>query len=101
MSFQHVGYFCFPIEDLLFLFQYVHYCGFQIEDSVFEIIAEDFIKDEVIESELEEEVPEIAKSVLSHYDSKVMKRELKEVQTAFIFQELNPFHLKFIFLHSY
>ncbi|KAL4228739.1 hypothetical protein ACF0H5_011782 [Mactra antiquata] len=52
-----------------------------IEDAVFEIIAEEFIKYEVIESELEEEIPEIAKSVLSHYDTKVMKRELKEVSS--------------------
>ena len=51
----------------------------QIEDAVFDLIAEDFIRDEVIESELKEELPEIAKSVLTHYDTKVLRRELKEV----------------------
>jgi hypothetical protein len=52
----------------------------QIEDALIDLIAEDFIRDVVIESELEEELPEIAKSVLTHYDTKVLRRELKEVR---------------------
>ncbi|XP_060552983.1 uncharacterized protein LOC132714204 isoform X5 [Ruditapes philippinarum] len=52
-----------------------------IEDALIDLIAEDFIRDVVIESELEEELPEIAKSVLTHYDTKVLRRELKEVSS--------------------
>jgi len=40
---------------------------------------EDFIKEEVIEAELADILPEIATEVLQHYDSKVMRRELKLV----------------------
>ena len=46
---------------------------------MFDIIAEDFIEKEVIIPDLDEVVPEIATEVLSHYDTKVMRRELKEV----------------------
>lgn len=46
---------------------------------MFELIAEDFIRDEVIESEVGEISQEVANEVLSHYDTKVMRREMKEV----------------------
>lgn len=51
----------------------------QIEDAVFELIAEDFIRTEVIVPEVEEMSQEVATEVLTHYDSKVMKREMKVV----------------------
>ena len=51
----------------------------QVEDSVFDIIAEDFIENKVIIPDLDEVIPEVATEVLSHYDTKVMRRELKEV----------------------
>ena len=51
----------------------------QVEDSVFDIIAEDFIENQVIIPDLDELIPEVATEVLSHYDTKVMRRELKEV----------------------
>ena len=51
----------------------------QVEDALFEIVAEDFIRSEVIVPEVEELSQEVATEVLNHYDSKVMKREMKEV----------------------
>ena len=35
---------------------------------------------EVIIPDLDEVIPEVATEVLSHYDTKVMRRELKEVR---------------------
>ncbi|XP_052805907.1 uncharacterized protein LOC128235194 isoform X3 [Mya arenaria] len=52
-----------------------------VQDTMYEIMYEDFIRDEVIEAELEELLPEIAAEVLTHYDTKVMRRELKEVSS--------------------
>ena len=52
---------------------------FQVNDAVVDLIAEDFIEAEVIIPDLDEVIPEIATEVLSHYDTKVMRRELKEV----------------------
>ena len=68
---------------------YLKYCGLsnkkvivlisQVQDAVIDLIAEDFIETEVINPDLGEEIPNIATEVLSHYDTKVMRRELKEV----------------------
>lgn len=68
---------------------YLEYCGLsnkkvivlisQVQDAVIDLIAEDFIETEVINPDLGEEIPNIATEVLSHYDTKVMRRELKEV----------------------
>ena len=46
---------------------------------MFEVYAEEFIEEEVIKVELAEEIPDMAKEVLTHFDTKVMRRELKEV----------------------
>ena len=51
-----------------------------MNDAVIDLIAEDFIEAEVIIPDLDEVIPEIATEVLSHYDTKVMRRELKEVR---------------------
>jgi hypothetical protein len=40
---------------------------------------EEFIESYVIEHEVEDEITEIAKEVLEHYDTKIEKRELREV----------------------
>ncbi|RUS73246.1 hypothetical protein EGW08_018989 [Elysia chlorotica] len=50
-----------------------------LEDTIFDIMAEDFIEREVIASEIKEELQIVAKEVLDHYDSKVLKREFREV----------------------
>ena len=52
----------------------------QVNDAVIDLIAEDFIEAEVIIPDLDEVIPEVATEVLSHYDTKVMRRELKEVR---------------------
>ncbi|GFR84614.1 hypothetical protein ElyMa_006005400 [Elysia marginata] len=50
-----------------------------LEDTIFDIMAEDFIEREVIASEIKEESEVVAREVLDHYDSKIMKREFREV----------------------
>ncbi|XP_025102375.1 uncharacterized protein LOC112568978 isoform X4 [Pomacea canaliculata] len=45
----------------------------------FELIAEEFIQEEVIAPEVEEESTSIAKETLKHYDNKVARREFSEV----------------------
>ncbi|GFN85328.1 hypothetical protein PoB_001183400 [Plakobranchus ocellatus] len=50
-----------------------------LEDTLFDIMADDFIEREVITSEVKEESEAIAREVIQHYDSKVMKREFREV----------------------
>ena len=55
---------------------------YKVEDAVFEVYAEEFIEEEVIKAELAEEIPDMAKEVLTHFDTKVMRRELKEVSYA-------------------
>ncbi|XP_048776948.2 uncharacterized protein LOC125681077 isoform X2 [Ostrea edulis] len=50
-----------------------------VDDIVQELVLEEFIESYVIEHEVEEEIAEIAKEVLEHYDTKIEKRELREV----------------------
>ncbi|XP_022326583.2 uncharacterized protein LOC111126331 isoform X2 [Crassostrea virginica] len=50
-----------------------------VDDVILEIVLEEFIETYVIEPELEEELPEIAKDILEHYDTKIEKKELKEI----------------------
>ncbi|XP_061185672.1 uncharacterized protein LOC133193756 [Saccostrea echinata] len=50
-----------------------------VDDVVFEMVMEEFIQNYVIEQELEDELPKIAKEVLEHYDTKIEKKELREV----------------------
>ncbi|XP_052253861.1 uncharacterized protein LOC127860095 isoform X2 [Dreissena polymorpha] len=50
-----------------------------VQDAIFELMYEDFLRDEVIHGEVEELLTEVAKETLSHYDNKVMRRELKVV----------------------
>nr|XP_022326581.1 uncharacterized protein LOC111126331 isoform X1 [Crassostrea virginica] len=50
-----------------------------VDDVILEIVLEEFIEIYVIEPELEEELPEIAKDILEHYDTKIEKKELKEI----------------------
>ena len=45
-------------------------------------MADDFIEREVIASEIKEESQVVAREVLDHYDSKVMKREFRDVSPA-------------------
>lgn len=54
-------------------------CSLQVDDIVQEMVLEEFIENYVIEHEVEEEISEIAKEVLEHYDTKIEKRELREV----------------------
>ncbi|XP_012935277.1 uncharacterized protein LOC101850543 isoform X2 [Aplysia californica] len=50
-----------------------------LEETVFDIMAEEFIESEVIASEVKEEAQVIARETIQHYDTKVMRREFKEV----------------------
>lgn len=50
-----------------------------INDIVTDIVLENIIEDDIIVQEVDEEAPEIAQEVLNQYDSKIEKRELKEV----------------------
>lgn len=50
-----------------------------VDDVILEVILEEFINVYVIEHELEEEMSEIAKDVLEHYDTKIEKKELREI----------------------
>ncbi|KAK3588818.1 hypothetical protein CHS0354_028467 [Potamilus streckersoni] len=67
-----------------------------LEDAVFEIYAEEFIEKEVIATELEEEVPEIAKEVLSHYDNKITRREMLEVSNQAGEKLIDSFMLEYL-----
>lgn len=51
----------------------------QLNEVQFELIAEEFIQEEVIAPEVEEESTSIAKETLKHYDNKVARREFSEV----------------------
>lgn len=44
------------------------------------MVIEKIIEEDIIVHEVDEEAPEIAQEVLSQYDSKIEKRELKEVK---------------------
>ena len=68
-----------PLYMESYLYLYKVLILLQVEDALFEIVAEDFIRSEVIVPEVEELSQEVATEVLNHYDSKVMKREMKEV----------------------
>ncbi|XP_076438564.1 uncharacterized protein LOC143277570 [Babylonia areolata] len=50
-----------------------------LEDIQADLIAEEFIEDEVIAAEVEEEAAAVANEILHHYDNKITRRELKEV----------------------
>ncbi|XP_048258055.1 uncharacterized protein LOC124113541 isoform X2 [Haliotis rufescens] len=51
-----------------------------LEEAVFDIIAEDFLEDEVIGPEVEDEAVVVAKDIIQHYDSKITRREMKSVK---------------------
>lgn len=68
----------------------------QVDDVILEIVLEEFIETYVIEPELEEELPEIAKDILEHYDTKIEKKELKEVCTGKLSFNNLIFHLLII-----
>eukprot|EP00105_Crassostrea_gigas_P016646 XP_011434107.1 PREDICTED: uncharacterized protein LOC105333013 [Crassostrea gigas] len=53
--------------------------GEMVDDVILEVILEEFINTYVIEPEMEEEISEIAKEVLEHYDTKIEKKELREI----------------------
>ena len=49
-----------------------------------DLVIEDLIEELVIEPEIEDMLPEIAREVLDKYDNKIEKRELREVGKGFI-----------------
>ncbi|CAL1540644.1 unnamed protein product [Lymnaea stagnalis] len=51
-----------------------------LEEITFDLIAEDFIGNEVIAPEVQEEAVVIAMETIQYYDDKVLKRQLKEVK---------------------
>lgn len=53
--------------------------GEMVDDVILEVILEEFIDTYVIEPEMEEEISEIAKEVLERYDTKIEKKELREI----------------------
>ncbi|KAK7106141.1 uncharacterized protein [Littorina saxatilis] len=50
-----------------------------LDDVHFDIVAMEFIEEEVIAAEAEEEAASVAAEMLQHYDNKITRRELKEV----------------------
>lgn len=52
---------------------------FQINEVLTDIVIEQIIEDDIIIQEVNEEAPEVAQEVLSQYDSKIERREMKEV----------------------
>ena len=63
---------------------------------MFEIIAEEFIDEEVVAPEVMEEAHVVAVETIQHYDTKIMKKEYKAVSRGFTSEKNNAIDIQFL-----